>query len=102
MGVFEGAWCSNEVGGTHGIRVWKNIRSGWGDVAQHISFVVGDGSRISLWQDSWCGGRALKVAFLGLFRIAYNASVADVLDYLCHASYPGVIHFNLKSTKYKI
>jgi hypothetical protein len=28
-----GGWCSNEVHGSHGVRLLKNIRRGWGELS---------------------------------------------------------------------
>jgi hypothetical protein len=29
-GSSQGRWCSNDVNGSYGVRLWKNIRRGWG------------------------------------------------------------------------
>ena len=55
----------------------------------HTSFVVGDGSRIKFWHDSWCGELPLRVQFPELFRLArvLEAIVADHICYIgsnCH------------------
>jgi hypothetical protein len=34
------------VYGSYGVRVWKNIRRGWGEFSIFVRFEVGDGSRI--------------------------------------------------------
>jgi hypothetical protein len=61
----------------------------------HISFVVGDGTRIKFWHDSWCGDQPLwvqfpelyqplRVQFPELFRIARvpEAAVADHIPFI--------------------
>ena len=64
---------------TYGVSLWKFIRAGWDSFVNHISFVVGDGTRIKFWHDSWCGDQPLWVQFPELFRIARvpEAAVAD-------------------------
>jgi hypothetical protein len=68
--TMRGGWCSKEVGGSHGVGVWKNIRKGWDAFQQYVSFEVGNGSRVSFWHDVWCGERPLKNVFPALFTIA--------------------------------
>jgi hypothetical protein len=43
---------------------------------------MGDGSKIRFWNDSWCGDKALKEAFLDLYCIGHvkDASMADHLE----------------------
>jgi hypothetical protein len=64
--------------------VWKNIRKGWESFSSFTRFVVGDGTKISLWNDLWCGDIALKVAFPAFFGFARanDASFVDNLDFL--------------------
>ena len=47
-----GGWCSNRVREPYGFSLWKFIRAGWDSFVNHISFVVGDGTRIMFWHDS--------------------------------------------------
>ena len=44
--------------------------------------MVGDGTRISFWEDTWCGDRPLYVDFPSLFVLACakRAKVAEVWD----------------------
>jgi hypothetical protein len=55
---------------------------GWQNFRWHIKFDSGDGSKIPFWDDVWCGDRALKEAFPGLFTIASfkEASIADSVE----------------------
>lgn len=52
-----------------------------GDFARHVSFVTGEGSRVSLLRD-WCGNTTLKVSLPTFYQIAHyqDASVADLSD----------------------
>jgi hypothetical protein len=77
-----GGWCSNQVREPHGVCLWKFIRAGWDSFVSHTSFVVGDGSRIKFWHNSWCGDLPLQVQFPELFRLA-RAPEATVADHIC-------------------
>jgi hypothetical protein len=78
-GSVWGGWRSGDIFGTHGVGLWKFICKGWQTFRSHFRFDLGEGSKICFWDDVWCGDRALKEAFLGLFIIASfkEASVAD-------------------------
>jgi hypothetical protein len=65
-----GGWHSSDIFGSHGVGVWKFICMGWQIFRSHFRFDLDEGSKIRFWDDVWCGDRALKVAFLGLFNIA--------------------------------
>jgi hypothetical protein len=39
-------WGSNEVHGSYGVGLWKNIKRRWGDFSIHMRYAVGDGSKI--------------------------------------------------------
>ena len=75
-------WCSNRVSTPHGVSLQKHIRSGQDVFSQHISYTVGDGSRLRFWHDVWCGDLPLRSQFPSLFQFARlpEARVAD----LCH------------------
>jgi len=52
---------------------------GAGGFANHTKFEVGDGSKIRLWHDLWCGNLTLKEAFIdwyylrkGYLRLTWN------------------------------
>ena len=77
-----GGWCSNRVSEPHGVGLWKFIRAGWDSFVNYTSFIVGDGSRIKFWHDSWCGDHPLRVQFPDLFCLA-RAPEATVADHLC-------------------
>jgi len=79
-----GGWCSLELVGTFGVRLWKNIRKGWESFLSFFRLVVGDGTTIRFSHDLWCGDTVLKVAFHDLFGIARSkdASVADNVELL--------------------
>jgi hypothetical protein len=59
----RGGWCSKEVGGSHGLGLWKSIRRGWDTFKHYVRFEIGNGSRVLFWKDVWCGERPLMNAF---------------------------------------
>jgi hypothetical protein len=60
--------CSKDVAVR--VRVRKHIRRKCGIFLRFIKYEVGDGSKIRLWHDVWCGDQPLKEAFSRLFSIA--------------------------------
>jgi hypothetical protein len=58
-------------------------RKGWDKLSSFTSFEVGDGSKINLWHDQWCGETTLKVAFPVLYVLACekDASIAANLEF---------------------
>ena len=49
--------------------------------SKHLSFVVGDGSRILFWHDKWIGDNSIKTLYPELFDCSTNkeACISDVL-----------------------
>ena len=43
--------------------LWKAIRKLWHLIHSRLSFVVGNGQRVSFWRDKWCGDTPLCVSF---------------------------------------
>jgi hypothetical protein len=68
--IMRGGWCSKEVGGSHGVGMWKGIRRGRDTFKQYVRFEVGNGSQALFWQDVWCRERPLMDAFPTLFTIS--------------------------------
>jgi hypothetical protein len=91
-----GGWCSGDITGSHGVGLWKYICMGWQNFKQHVKFDPGDGSKIRFWDNVWCGDRALKEAFLGLFIISglKKASIADNVEHL-----NGTIQWNIQFSR---
>jgi hypothetical protein len=61
----NGGWCSKEVSGPYGVRLWQHIRRGWDTFAKGVRFEVGLGRH-----DIWCANQPLKHVFPSLFSIA--------------------------------
>ena len=63
-------WCSWEVREGYGVGLGKAIRKLGHLVSSRISFVVGNGQRVSFWKDKWCGTTPLCKSFPSLFALA--------------------------------
>jgi hypothetical protein len=81
-GSVRGGWRSRDNAGSHGMGLWRFISRNWHHFSSHTKLIPGDGSRISFWEELWCGNSTLKEAFPGLYNIASNkeASIADNID----------------------
>jgi hypothetical protein len=81
-GSVRGGWQSRDNAGSHGVGLWRFISRDWHRFSSHTKLIPGDGSRISFWEELWCGNSTLKEAFPGLYNIASNkeASIADNID----------------------
>ena len=66
--------------GSYGVGLWKAIAKETSQLKQYCELVLGDGKRIRLWEDNWCGGQPLCEAFPGLYRFAESkgAMVVDM------------------------
>ena len=66
-GEGKGGWCTRVCRRAHGCGLWRSISEGWESFTKHLSFVVGDGSRILFWHDKWTGDVPLKTLYLQFF-----------------------------------
>ena len=66
---------------THGCGLWRNIDKGWESFSEHLSFVVGEGTRIRFWHDRWIGDNTLKDLYLELYvcSAVKDACISEVL-----------------------
>jgi hypothetical protein len=81
-GSARGGWRSCDITESHGVGLWKYICLGWSSFERHFRFHPGVGSKISFWEDAWCGESSLKNSFPGLFNIARfrGATIADNME----------------------
>jgi hypothetical protein len=95
-GADWGGWRSGVISGSHGVGLWKFICMGWQNFRRFIKYDVGEGSKIRFWDDVWCGDRALKEEFPGLFSIASlkEASIADNMEHSSNS-----IQWNIQFTR---
>ena len=42
----QGGWSTKVCKRAHGCGLWRSIHEGWESFSQHLSFVVGEGTRI--------------------------------------------------------
>ena len=51
----EGGWFTKEQRSSFGVGLWKDISNAAKKLKQDCYLVIGDGSRVKFWDDSWCG-----------------------------------------------
>ena len=66
-GEGQGGWCMKVCRRTHGCGLWRSIHEGWENFSKHLSFVVGEGTRIRFWHDRWIGDNTLKDLYPELY-----------------------------------
>jgi hypothetical protein len=95
-GSSRDGWHSRDITESHGVGLWKYICMGWSKFKNHFRFEPGVGSKVSFWEDVWCGESPLKDTFPGLYNIARlrEASIADNME---HAN--GSIQWNVAFTR---
>ena len=80
-GEGKGRWSTKVCRRAHRCGLWRSISEGWVSFFKHLSFVVGDGSRILFWNDKWIEDNSLKTLYPELFVCLANkeACISDVL-----------------------
>ena len=60
--------------------IWRSVRNLWPLFRSRIRFQVGNGMKVSFWEDRWIAQRTLKQSFPDLNTLSYqqNATVADM------------------------
>ena len=78
----KGGWSTRVCRRAHGYGLWRSISEGWKSFSRHVSFVVGDGSRILFWHDKWIEDNSLKSLYPQLFVCSANmeACIFEVLS----------------------
>ena len=66
---------------TQSCGLWRSIHEGWESFSKHLSFVVGEGTRIHFWHDRWIGDNALKDLYPELYVCsdAKDVCISEVL-----------------------
>ena len=66
---------------SHGCGLWRSIHEGWESFSKHLSFIVGEGTRIRFWHDRWIGDFTLKDRYpkLYLCSVAKDTCISEVL-----------------------
>ena len=80
-GEGQGGWCMKVCRRTHGCGLWRSIHEGWENFSKHLSFVVGEGTRIRFWHDRWIGDNTLKDLYPELYvcSVAKDACISEIL-----------------------
>ena len=73
--VEEGGWFTKTPMGCAGSNPWKDISKESKQVQQFCVFVFGDGNRIKLWEDFWCGEGPLRETFPDLYILVESKGV---------------------------
>ena len=63
FGVNVGGWSFGDIRGGFDNSLWKEMRKYWTTFLPNLVFSLGDGRRVSFWNDVWCGGEAFCNAF---------------------------------------
>ena len=66
---------------TQSCGLWRSIHEGWESFSKHLSFVVGEGTRIHFWHDRSIGDNTLKVLYPELYVCsdAKDVCISEVL-----------------------
>ena len=80
-GEGHGGWWTKVCRRTHGCGLWRSIHEGWESFSKHLSFIVGEGTRICFQHDRWFGDYTLKDLYPELYvcSIAKDACIFEVL-----------------------
>ncbi|XP_075645160.1 uncharacterized protein LOC142616177 [Castanea sativa] len=80
-GEDQRGWRTRDCRRSHGCSLWRSINEGWEDFSKHLSFVVGQGTRIRFWHDRWIGNDTLKVLYPELYVCSSvkDACISEVL-----------------------
>ena len=80
-GEGQGGWSTKVCRRAHGCDLWRSIHEGWESFSKHLSFVMGEGTRIRFWHDRWISDNTLKNLYLELYMCsaAKDACISEVL-----------------------
>ena len=81
-GQEEYGWRAKKASGAAGVGVWKEIMKEFEWCWENLAFLVGKGSKIKFWKDSWCTDTPLSQSFNHLFLLAAHrdATIEEMWD----------------------
>lgn len=71
----EGKWTTKSVRSPYDASLWKSIRNLWPKLINKSKFKVGNGRKISLWDDNWLGQGLLKDLFPDIYSLNQQQEV---------------------------
>ena len=77
----RGGWSSRVRAGSHGMGFLKFIGREWLRFSSYIRLIQGDSSKISFWEEMWCGNSSLKEMFPGLYSLASNKEASTAYNF---------------------
>ena len=80
-GEVQRGWCTKVCKRAHECGLWRSINEGCESFSKHLSFAVGDGTRIYFWHDRWIGENSLKDCYPELYACLAikDACISEVL-----------------------
>ncbi|XP_074278178.1 uncharacterized protein LOC141601774 [Silene latifolia] len=65
----------------YGSHIWKNVGTGWPILKNHLTWSIGDGSTISLWNDQWSSLGTLRSIISGpLTSLSSEARLSTIIS----------------------
>ena len=80
-GEGQGGWNTKICRRAHGCGLWHGIHDDWESFSNHVTLVVGDGSRILFWHDKWVGDNSLKGSILSCMCVLMTRKFAFLMFY---------------------
>jgi len=63
----EDHWSTKMVTSTYGTSIWRAIRNFWPKLRENCSIRIGNGMKVSFWEDSWLEQGSLKTLFPDIY-----------------------------------
>ena len=82
-GEGQGGWNTKICRRAHGCGLWHGIHDDWESFSNHVTLVVGDGSRILFWHDKWVGDNSPKRLYPQL-HVCSNDKEVCISNVLCY------------------
>jgi len=73
----EDHWSTKMVTSTYGTSIWRAIRNFWPKLGENCSIRIGNGMKVSFWEDSWLEQGSLKTLFPDIYIL--NQQQKDIV-----------------------